>query len=72
MPMSLNINAAYLASHWASVEKGAESVGRTPNRADWKLVREVYVAETDREARRKATRGTDRTRLSRVPAAALR
>jgi alkanesulfonate monooxygenase SsuD/methylene tetrahydromethanopterin reductase-like flavin-dependent oxidoreductase (luciferase family) len=57
MPMSLNINATYLASHWASVEKGAESVGRTPNRADWKLVREVYVAETDREARRKAIEG---------------
>ncbi len=50
IPMSLNLNPAYVASHWESVEIGARRAGRTPNRADWRLVREVFVADTDEEA----------------------
>jgi alkanesulfonate monooxygenase SsuD/methylene tetrahydromethanopterin reductase-like flavin-dependent oxidoreductase (luciferase family) len=57
MPMSLNINPSYLASHWASVEKGAAKSGRTPSRAGWRVVREVFVAETDAEARKHALGG---------------
>jgi len=57
MPLSLNLSPVYLASHWASVEHGAESVGRIADRRSWRVVREVYVAETDREARRKALEG---------------
>lgn len=57
MPMSLNINPQYAATHWASVEEGAERAGREAHRKDWKVVREVYVAETDAEARRRATEG---------------
>ena len=48
--MSLNLNPAYVASHWDSVEAGARKAGRTPDRRDWRLVREVFVAETDEEA----------------------
>ncbi len=50
MPMSLNLNAAYLSSHWSAVEAGAASAGRTASRADWRMVREVLVADTDEEA----------------------
>ena len=50
LPMSLNLNPAYVASHWDSVETGARRTGRTPDRRDWRLVREVFVAETDAEA----------------------
>jgi len=50
LPMSLNLNPAYVASHWESVEIGAKRTGRTPHRKDWRLVREVFVAETDEEA----------------------
>ena len=50
LPMSLNLNPAYVASHWDSVEAGAKKSGRTPWRGDWRLVREVFVAETDEEA----------------------
>ena len=50
IPMSLNLNPAYVASHWESVEIGAARTGRTPNRRDWRMVREVFVAETDEEA----------------------
>jgi len=50
IPMSLNLNPAYVGSHWDSVEEGARKAGRTPNRGDWRMVREVFVAETDEEA----------------------
>jgi alkanesulfonate monooxygenase SsuD/methylene tetrahydromethanopterin reductase-like flavin-dependent oxidoreductase (luciferase family) len=57
MPMSLNISSSYLASHWSSVCEGAAKAGRTPRRSDWRVVREVYIAETDKEAREKAVNG---------------
>jgi len=50
IPMSLNLNPAYVASHWESVEIGAAKTGRKPSRRDWRLVREVFVADTDEEA----------------------
>jgi alkanesulfonate monooxygenase SsuD/methylene tetrahydromethanopterin reductase-like flavin-dependent oxidoreductase (luciferase family) len=48
--MSLNLNPAYVGSHWDSVEAGAAKTGRKPSRRDWRLVREVFVADTDDEA----------------------
>src|SRR5207245_6888966 len=51
-PMSLNLNPTYVGSHWESVEQGAARTGRTPKRADWRLVREVFIADTDAEAMR--------------------
>ena len=48
--MSLNLNPAYVTSHWESVEAGAARTGRKPSRQDWRLVREVFVADTDEEA----------------------
>jgi len=51
-PMSLNISPTYCASHWQAVEEGARRSGRTPHRSDWRVVREVFVADTDAEARR--------------------
>lgn len=57
MPLSLNLSQAYLRDHWASVVRGAERVGRVANRRDWRVVREVYIAETDAEARKLALNG---------------
>ena len=57
LPLSLNLNAGYIASHWEAVEIGAARTGRTPNRADWRHVREVFVAETDAEAWRLSAGG---------------
>jgi alkanesulfonate monooxygenase SsuD/methylene tetrahydromethanopterin reductase-like flavin-dependent oxidoreductase (luciferase family) len=51
-PMSLNLSPAYVASHWDSVEAGAARSGRTPKRSEWRLVREIFVADTDAEAMR--------------------
>ena len=48
---------AYVASHWESVEIGAARTGRTPRRRDWRLVREIFVADTDAEAMRLSAGG---------------
>jgi alkanesulfonate monooxygenase SsuD/methylene tetrahydromethanopterin reductase-like flavin-dependent oxidoreductase (luciferase family) len=57
IPMSLNLNPAYVASHWEAVEEGAHRTGRTPDRSSWRMVREVFVAETDAEAQRLSVGG---------------
>jgi len=50
LPMSLNLNPAYVGSHWEAVEEGARRTGRTADRNEWRMVREVFVAQTDAEA----------------------
>jgi alkanesulfonate monooxygenase SsuD/methylene tetrahydromethanopterin reductase-like flavin-dependent oxidoreductase (luciferase family) len=57
IPMSLNLNPAYVGSHWEAVEIGARRTGRTPDRSQWRLVREVFVADTDEEAWRLSVGG---------------
>src|SRR6266571_3084226 len=57
LPMSLNLNPGYVASHWESVEEGARRTGRAPRRAEWRLVREIFVAESDAEAWRLSVDG---------------
>ena len=57
IPMSLNLNPGYVKSHWESVEIGAAKSGRTANRSDWRLVREIFVADTDAEAWKLAVEG---------------
>ena len=53
IPMSLNLNPAYVGSHGEeAVEEGAAKVGRGAHRGEWRLVREILVAETDEEAMR--------------------
>src|SRR5258708_33115683 len=47
IPMSLNLNPAYVGSHWESVEIGAVKSGRTPDRGEWRIVREVVSADID-------------------------
>jgi alkanesulfonate monooxygenase SsuD/methylene tetrahydromethanopterin reductase-like flavin-dependent oxidoreductase (luciferase family) len=59
IPVSFSISpdASMLANHWEAVLEGARRSGRTPNRADWTIIRDVYVAPTDQEARRLAMNG---------------
>ncbi|MFN8526012.1 MAG: LLM class flavin-dependent oxidoreductase [Chloroflexota bacterium] len=52
IPMSLDLNASFIKTHWDSVEEGAARSGRRPDRAEWRVFREVFVAETDAEALR--------------------
>lgn len=57
IPMSLNLNPGYVGSHWQAVEEGARRSGRTPDRGEWRMVREVFVAESDEEAWRLSAEG---------------
>lgn len=50
IPMSLGANNEYIAGHWKSVEEGAKRSGRTPSRSEWRITRDVFVADTDEEA----------------------
>ena len=58
IPLSLGLNAVYIASHWDAVEEGAKRTGRTPlPRSEWRIVRDVWVADTDSQAREEALNG---------------
>ena len=51
-PLSPEVGLPVLRNHWETVEKGAARSGRTPDRREWRVIRDVFVAETDDEARR--------------------
>ena len=58
IPLSLGLNAVYMASHWDVVEEGARESGlEPPSRETWRIVRDVWVADTDEEARDGALNG---------------
>ena len=52
LPLSLTFNTPYLEGHWTAVERGAARTGLSCDRSDWRVVRDIFVAETDEEARR--------------------
>lgn len=59
LPVSLSISpdSAVTAAHWAAVLEGAARTGRMPDRKDWRIIRDVFVAATDEEARQLAIEG---------------
>jgi alkanesulfonate monooxygenase SsuD/methylene tetrahydromethanopterin reductase-like flavin-dependent oxidoreductase (luciferase family) len=57
IPMSLNTSDRNCATHWEAVEAGAAKTGRQPHRSSWRILKEVFVADTDAEARRMALEG---------------
>jgi alkanesulfonate monooxygenase SsuD/methylene tetrahydromethanopterin reductase-like flavin-dependent oxidoreductase (luciferase family) len=57
IPMSLALNTDYVNSQWEAVTEGSQKTGRTVSRSSWRLVRDVYIAETDEEAHHKALSG---------------
>jgi alkanesulfonate monooxygenase SsuD/methylene tetrahydromethanopterin reductase-like flavin-dependent oxidoreductase (luciferase family) len=57
IPLSLNLSPAYVATHWDAVVEGAKRTGRTADRGEWRIVREVFVADTDDEAFKGCVRG---------------
>jgi len=48
------VTANVLADFWESYRQGAESAGRTPDRAGWKICRSIFLADSTRQARRLA------------------
>jgi alkanesulfonate monooxygenase SsuD/methylene tetrahydromethanopterin reductase-like flavin-dependent oxidoreductase (luciferase family) len=59
VPVSLTISPdpAVTARHWDAVAEGAARTGRTPDRDQWRIIRDVFVAPTDAEARALAIDG---------------
>jgi len=58
IPMSINLVPVHqLATHWDAVSEGAARTGRTPDRAEWRIAREVYVADTTEQARKDVLEG---------------
>jgi alkanesulfonate monooxygenase SsuD/methylene tetrahydromethanopterin reductase-like flavin-dependent oxidoreductase (luciferase family) len=51
LPLSLDMDASVLLTHWEAVEEGAARSGRNPSRSEWRIVRDVFVADTDAQAR---------------------
>ncbi len=55
MPLSSpNLLSQFLRDQWQVVEEGAASTGKTADRKDWRVSRDVWVAETPQKARDQA------------------
>jgi alkanesulfonate monooxygenase SsuD/methylene tetrahydromethanopterin reductase-like flavin-dependent oxidoreductase (luciferase family) len=57
IPMSVDMALHTVVNHWETVEEGARKVGKKPSRKEWRIFRDIYVAETDEQARREAKEG---------------
>ncbi|MPY91957.1 MAG: LLM class flavin-dependent oxidoreductase [Acidimicrobiia bacterium] len=57
IPLSFPIASQYVAAGWDAYVEGAAGAGREPDRSQWRIARDVLVAETDAEARRLALHG---------------
>ncbi|MGH2937297.1 MAG: LLM class flavin-dependent oxidoreductase [Solirubrobacterales bacterium] len=51
-PMSQTVGAHVLTRHWETYSAEAEASGKSADRSNWRVIRDVFVAETDEEARR--------------------
>ena len=55
MPMSSpTLSVPNLLGHWEEYSDGATGAGRTPDRSEWRIARDVLVAPTAQEARERA------------------
>lgn len=50
-PMSQQVGSSALRQQWATYSQAAIKAGHTPDRANWRVMRDVFVADTDQEAR---------------------
>jgi alkanesulfonate monooxygenase SsuD/methylene tetrahydromethanopterin reductase-like flavin-dependent oxidoreductase (luciferase family) len=57
IPLSLNLSTHYIRTHADALEEGSAKAGKAFDRSTWRVVREVFVAETDEEARRLCLEG---------------
>ncbi|MCC6627923.1 MAG: LLM class flavin-dependent oxidoreductase [Chloroflexi bacterium] len=58
LPLSTNFaHRRVLQGHWEQVAAGAAEAGRTADRRQWRIARDIFVGETTAEARRFAREG---------------
>ena len=59
LPISHHMLAAnVVADNWMTYESAALEAGRGPRRGDWRIARDIFVAETTQEARERARNGS--------------
>jgi alkanesulfonate monooxygenase SsuD/methylene tetrahydromethanopterin reductase-like flavin-dependent oxidoreductase (luciferase family) len=51
-PMSQQVGLNALLKQWETYEEASTGAGHTPDRANWRVMRDIFVADTDEEARR--------------------
>ena len=56
IPLSLHMNSSYLQGHWEAYSEGATGSGRSADRSDWRVTKDIFVADTDAEAKRWSAR----------------
>ena len=58
IPMSINIVPGNIVKgHWEAVKEGAERQNKQPDRSQWRVAREIFVADTREEAEEEALTG---------------
>ena len=57
IPLSFNVAPEHVGVHWDVVSKSAKIAGRTPDRSNWRQIREIYVADTAEKAREAVLNG---------------
>ena len=58
IPMSINIVPGNIVKgHWEAVKEGAERQNKQPDRAQWRVAREIFVSDTREEAEEEALTG---------------
>jgi alkanesulfonate monooxygenase SsuD/methylene tetrahydromethanopterin reductase-like flavin-dependent oxidoreductase (luciferase family) len=56
-PLSQQVSTRVLRGQWTTYAEAASEAGHIPNRADWRVLRDIFVADTDEEARRLVVEG---------------
>jgi alkanesulfonate monooxygenase SsuD/methylene tetrahydromethanopterin reductase-like flavin-dependent oxidoreductase (luciferase family) len=57
-PLSQQLSVGTLRQHWEHYAEVASEHGQSPDRANWRILRDILVADTDEEARRLAVEST--------------
>ena len=58
IPLSASlVHASQLPANWEAISEGAERGGRTASRSDWRIAKQIYVADTTEQARKEALEG---------------
>jgi alkanesulfonate monooxygenase SsuD/methylene tetrahydromethanopterin reductase-like flavin-dependent oxidoreductase (luciferase family) len=57
LPLSQHVDEAVLRRHWQTYSQAALAAGHVPVRSDWRICRDIFVADTDSEARSLALDG---------------
>ena len=50
IPLSQEVHESVLLNHWEVYSEAAQAAGHTPARAEWRICRDIFVADTDAEA----------------------